>query len=486
MRLLTIALLLVPTAAFAQLEITEIMYDAEGTDTNQEWVEIQNSSNNSIAIGEWYFYEGETHHRLTPDGFQNLAAGARAVIAQNIETISDKYPGIRLIKSSFSLNNTGESLALSNPEKEIVHTRSYSSDDGAAGNGFSLQRFSSGWIQADPTPGAANAQNGVEDDDTTETNTSTSSNNSKESTSSNSKIPASQKYYSGYLDVVSQSIARSPVMFDAHVTYTKGRKTTKQLGGGTYYINYGDGSSFESERRIDTHHIYEYPGEYIATFEFYSRRTKPEYGDAPEITLQKTIVVKEHSVEIVGIDARGSLTLKNTGSSPIDLYNWRITTGAQTYTFPRHSHLGGGKELSLPAKNHRLGILSNRDVITLQNDQRVAIDIFSSETNQKNVSSVNNTRYTGVASVASDDESSTQIEEYLEQHPGKEIVSFAPKSLHGSASVADASDSSTLPFSATAGIGAFAAAMVFGKIYARRNQSAENTSPVIGEIELIE
>ena len=42
--------------AYANLEITEIMYDPQGSNTNHQWVEVYNSDSNSISIDGQKFH----------------------------------------------------------------------------------------------------------------------------------------------------------------------------------------------------------------------------------------------------------------------------------------------------------------------------------------------------------------------------------------------------------------------------------------------
>ena len=46
-----------PFLGHAQVVITEVMYDAAGTDTGYEWVEIYNEGDTNIDIAQWFFYE---------------------------------------------------------------------------------------------------------------------------------------------------------------------------------------------------------------------------------------------------------------------------------------------------------------------------------------------------------------------------------------------------------------------------------------------
>lgn len=122
-------LLLCPYFAFAQIEITEIMADPEGSDDNREWIKILNSSSETIDLTDWKFYENETNHRLSGDLI--LEPNQTAIIADNIDNYKLDYPEYSgpLIDSSFSLKNTGEYLAIKDADGNIVFEIDYSSEE---------------------------------------------------------------------------------------------------------------------------------------------------------------------------------------------------------------------------------------------------------------------------------------------------------------------------------------------------------------------
>ena len=64
----TIMLFFAANFAGAQVAITEIMYDLEGTDADREWIELQNTSGFQVDLEGWKFFEQDTNHKLTPAG----------------------------------------------------------------------------------------------------------------------------------------------------------------------------------------------------------------------------------------------------------------------------------------------------------------------------------------------------------------------------------------------------------------------------------
>lgn len=172
-RVLFLSLFLLPLATLAapgDVRITEIMYDASGSDTGHEWVELWNGGTDSITIvggsgtGSWRFYDGANHtfSAAPARGSATLAPGDFLVISSNTDTFLSDYPNFsgNLVKVSFSLGNTSETLFLrletaGAPWGEV----SYSNSQGGNGNGKTLEwnKNSNTWgesAQAGGTPGS--------------------------------------------------------------------------------------------------------------------------------------------------------------------------------------------------------------------------------------------------------------------------------------------------------------------------------------------
>ncbi len=156
-RALVLFLFLLSPAAAEQVEISEIMYDLEGTDKDREWLELHITEETNLS--GWKFYEAETNHRLNfVQGSDLIPTGGYVVISRKSVNFLADNPGFSgtLFASSFSLSNTGESLEIRTPEKETVYLIEYSSNQGASGDGSSLQFYNGEWKGCSPTPGEDN------------------------------------------------------------------------------------------------------------------------------------------------------------------------------------------------------------------------------------------------------------------------------------------------------------------------------------------
>jgi len=148
--------------ASSAIMISEIMFDLEGTDENREWIEIYNNEDKAVDLTGWKLYEAETNHRLTlKQGSAVIESKEYAIISDNSEQFIEDNPDFsgNLFDSAFSLSNKGETLILRNPDKTDINSATYSSSDGAKGDGNSLQFVDEEWCVGEPTIGEDNSCN---------------------------------------------------------------------------------------------------------------------------------------------------------------------------------------------------------------------------------------------------------------------------------------------------------------------------------------
>ncbi len=145
-----------PHAALAQVQITEIMYDAPGSDEGHEWIEVTNTGADAVDIKKYKLSESGSNHILTAvSGGSLLGGGMSAIIASDAKKFAadwPRYSGI-LFDSSFSLSNSGEELVLKDASSTPVDTVSYQANDAADGTGGSLHRVGGNFSPAQANPG---------------------------------------------------------------------------------------------------------------------------------------------------------------------------------------------------------------------------------------------------------------------------------------------------------------------------------------------
>src|SRR5690606_20046225 len=158
---LLLLFLTLPFCAQAEIQITEVMYDPEGSDTDREWIEVYNAGASEVSLEGWKLFENDVSHGLdVVEGSAALASGEYAIIADDARSLLDEFPSLTsaVFDSAFTLNNTGESVELRDASGTTIDSVVYVTDSGADGTGASLQLQSDGetWIAGLSTPGEKN------------------------------------------------------------------------------------------------------------------------------------------------------------------------------------------------------------------------------------------------------------------------------------------------------------------------------------------
>jgi hypothetical protein len=146
------------------LQISEVMYDPDGTDAGREWVEVWNDGAAPVDLASVFLFEADVRHKIsgvTPGAPTSLAAGERAIVADKPDLFLADYPNVSpVFDSAFSLSNSGERIALVSATGDEYSYAEWGTGSGATG-GKSWQRAGDGWVAATATPGAANADREV-------------------------------------------------------------------------------------------------------------------------------------------------------------------------------------------------------------------------------------------------------------------------------------------------------------------------------------
>ncbi len=322
--------------AHAGLVISEIMYDVSGTDTDREWIEVQNTGTDSISLTNYKLYEANTNHSLVEyQGGVTLAPSAYAIIADSPSKFLADWPGFSgvLVDASFSLSNEqGEVLALKDSTNSVIDTVTYTPSLGAAGDGNSLQKITEGWIAATPTPGAVNSS------ETTYVDTATTENpqSDEKATSTPQKITAS-------ISVPTTVQALATTEFRATLLDTDGSPLVR----GYFLWNFGDGATYDEIQKSETvTHQYKYPGDYTVSLAYYRSR----YLAKPEITTKASVMVIPVGVVITEVNSEGAIALANKSKVDTDISGWELVTEKGNFIFPQNSFLPAGKRIYIPSE----------------------------------------------------------------------------------------------------------------------------------------
>lgn len=166
-------LLLLASANFTRsasaMVINEVMYNQPKNDIGYEWVEIYNEGAEAqiVATGTrgWRFYDGTNHvFGALVQGSLTVPPGAFMILSASTAGFLANHAGFSgtLVESSFSMNNTSDTLRLIDVNGMMRDQVSYASSWGASGNGRTLERQIDGsWHESYITGGTPGKMNSV-------------------------------------------------------------------------------------------------------------------------------------------------------------------------------------------------------------------------------------------------------------------------------------------------------------------------------------
>lgn len=325
----------------AQVLISEIMYDLDGSDTDREWVEIFNSGG-EIDLTGWKFDDGDSSKHglnLPPkNGGQGsfiLSAGAYAILADNASTFLSEHAGFSaiVIDTLVSLSNTGEIIAILNKEGVISDSVNYASDWGAKGDGNSLQKIGDKWLVGAPTPGAENAESQTLSAPSSfpdEVSSDGSIGSQSSSVGSDSSLSKQTIFPNAGPD--RNVIAGASIVFEGEALGIK----KEALLNARYVWNFGDGETAEGKKVI---HTYRYPGEHVVVLNVASGERS--------VSDKAVVIVTESKMSISGIlsGQDGYVEILNGSSKEADISWWQIGDGVKTFVIPSETVILPSKKI---------------------------------------------------------------------------------------------------------------------------------------------
>lgn len=343
--------------ARAGVFINEIMYDLkDGSDTGREWVEIFNNGSESIDLTGWKFFEANTNHALTPvQGGSVIQPNGFVVIVDNSEKFLTDWPGFSgiIFDSSFSLSNTGEQIILRNSELADIDSVSYNSENGANGDGNSLQKIDGSWKSASPTLGVINIGGSG-----TQQSTSTSGVDVSEPTSGVGSVswPVEPQIYANAGEDKT-SVAGADIKFSGQALGLK----KEPLENARYLWSFGDGSMKEGQNVL---HSYKYPAEYIITLDVSSGKYSVSDRAIAKIIPNK-LTITEATSEFI--------KLKNGSNVTLDVSGWFLKSGQTLFKFPESTFIKAGAEIPISSSiSGLIGINANSEIMLLYSNGSMA------------------------------------------------------------------------------------------------------------------
>lgn len=338
-----IAIALLTLSAHAQLTISEVMYDPDGTDSGREWVEIENTGTDTIDITKWKFFESNVNHTIDEiDGAEKeLRAGEFGIITTDKTKFLVDNPGFngKIFKSSFSLTNTGEFLSFKNEGGVAVTEYSYDTTLGANGNGNSLQKGSSRWLESPPTPGSAYI--------TSTTPPPTSTTPTVPTTPTPVVNGTGTKYV---VPKIFGAITFPPVAVAGVEAELKGQNFTsdgRSVSNSSYSWNFGDGRHADGQI---VKHRYKYPGVYYVSLDissFVNNASVSTLEYAPVEVIAPDVSISE------GKDEKDLpyWQIKNETEYVLEVSGWIIQRGGSSgehYILPRNTFVSPETTVKIP------------------------------------------------------------------------------------------------------------------------------------------
>lgn len=354
--------LFLPLILFAQIEITEVMYDP-GEDTfgskadgGREWIEIHNLGSDSVNLDGWKLFDNKDGggHPLSSviQGSFTMKSGEYLIIADvddedDSSTFLTDYPNFSgtVINSNFgSFNNTAGVFAVDEKDTDVLNISwvEYSSDQGANGDGNSLQKVGGVWIVSTPTPGEANLadfQPIVESDpedppDETPPPVTTSTSSSPPTVT----YKIEPQIFTQINPLIDTPIAGADFPFGA----SSYGLLKEPLQNEKYIWSFGDGARKEGQNVL---HAFQYPGDYVITLEVVSGKN----------TATDRIKIKAISSGIFIADVSEDVTdsfieISNPSKYELNLSWWRLRVDNNFWMFPKNTIMLPNNQLKLSSR----------------------------------------------------------------------------------------------------------------------------------------
>lgn len=332
--------------ALASVWITEIHYNPEGSDSGYEWIEVWNSSNDSVDLTAYKLRENDVNHGIKQvRGDEELDPGEYAVIADNSNNFMAAFPNYSglVFDSAFSLNNSGELLEIIDPVGSTVFEVTYSSDTGGNGNGYNIGLIEDVWHEVEVSPGEVNQKVTVYEIDNTD--------DQEEETpvESTVTVPENQSPAT-YVEIKNPDYSEKLIKVDAGGDRTVMAGVAYWFEGTVYGLQggvldnptvrwvWGDGSVGTGPKEM---HTYRYPGVYTLTM---SGRTG-KYSARDRVTVTVIPPALSLSQELYG--GEYIMVLKNSSVYTIELSTYQIRSGDDIFIFPEDSFINADQTMYL-------------------------------------------------------------------------------------------------------------------------------------------
>jgi hypothetical protein len=366
-----------PHAAHAEIRINEVAWMGTSNSQYEEWIELYNDGS-SQSLDGWKIYKaGGSTTLITLSG--TISAGQYFLVCRTTPSVSSPLGGACDVNGTFGgsgLNNTSEHILLKDSGGSTIDDIDATSGwpAGDASTKETMQKSSSGWITAAGTPGTLNGTGDGNGGNNNGNNNGGGNNNGNPTTTDDGiasdetagvSVQPSNVYSTMLLkvDAPKTAIVGSPVHFRAQALDFDRSDIFK----GHYTWNMGDGNVKEfalgfRQTNDGFDYTYAYPGTYSVDVKYFHSYLN---GVPAELEQKFTVDVLAATLSISKIYPDGSLELKNTSGTSIDVSNWQVRdmTG-KTFTFAPDTFIPAGKSTVFPASVTKLMPFSGIQIFT--------------------------------------------------------------------------------------------------------------------------
>lgn len=125
--ILVFILLFLPSLSSAQVIITEVMCNPEGSDTDYEWLKIKNTGESVVDITNWRFYDGNNNSPIDTTDKSKISVGETIVLARNKDKYTERNGStFTSLQVSMSLGNKSDNLQIWRADKTVESGYEYS------------------------------------------------------------------------------------------------------------------------------------------------------------------------------------------------------------------------------------------------------------------------------------------------------------------------------------------------------------------------
>ena len=365
-----------PLTLHAQVDISEVAWMGTTASANDEWIELQNVSGESVDLTGWTLMSSDGTPTIGLSGA--ISAGEFFLLER---TNDDTVAGIAAdIIYTGALSNTSENLVLKNGSG--VEVTNVSADpDWPAGNNDTketMQWNGSAWITGTATPKAQNVSSGSTPGNEDTSNDEGGGGASGTTSFSVHTIPVpvtnveeiSNIYISAGPDRLTTTGSR--VFFEG---FAFDDNDTRKVGG-IFSWTFGDGGIASGE---EVTHTYTYPGTYVVALNV-------SYGADEAVSRAKVKVIDPLLGVSFGNDKKGTPYVQVTNNSEyeINLSQWVLKSDApSTFIFPKDTIIEAGGTVIFPSTITKIAPQKAVYIFDPSDDERARGGFETGETKDK-------------------------------------------------------------------------------------------------------